>query len=53
MGAPIEMATYRHSAGWNDWYDTDESQKVLKYQNRSYQQYSDQMRSIITEMMEE
>ena len=53
MGAPIEMATYRHSAGGNDWYDTDESQKVLKYQNRSYQQYSDQMRSIIKEMMEE
>ena len=53
MGAPIEMAKYRYSAGWNDWYDTDESQKVLKYQNRSYQQYSDQMRSIIKEMMEE
>ena len=53
MGAPIEMAKYRYSAGWNDWYDTDESQKVLKYQNRSYQQYADQMRSINKEMMEE
>ena len=53
MGAPIEMAVYRDSAGWNDWYDTDESQKILEYQNRSYQHYSNQMRSIIKEMMEE
>ena len=53
MGAPIEMAVYRDSAGWNDWYDTDESQKILEYQNRSNQHYSNQMRSIIKEMMEE
>ena len=53
MGAPIEMAVYRDCAGWNDWYDTDESQKILEYQNRSYQHYSNQMRSIIKEMMEE
>ncbi|MEC9321145.1 MAG: NAD(P)-dependent oxidoreductase [Chloroflexota bacterium] len=53
MGAPIEMAVYRDSAGWNDWYDTEESQRILGYQNRSYQHYSNQMRAIIKEMMEE
>ena len=51
MGAPVDMAVYRDSPGWNDWYDTEESQKILKYQNRSYEYYSDQMKAIIEEMM--
>ena len=29
MGAPVEMAVYRDSTGWNDWYDTTESQRIL------------------------
>ena len=52
MGAPVEMATYRDSTGWNDWYDTTESQRILSYQNRSYSYYSDQMKKIIRDMME-
>ena len=51
MGAPVDMAVYRDSPGWNDWYDTEESQKILKYQNRSYEYYSDQMKAIVEEMM--
>ena len=51
MGAPIEMAKYRYFAGWNDWYDTEQSQRVLCYQNRNYEYYCDQMRSIVKEMM--
>ena len=53
MGAPIEMAQYRESTGWNDWFDTEESQRILKYQNRSYEFYSDQMKAIVEEMMGE
>lgn len=51
MGAPVEIAVYRGTSGWNDWYDTEESQKILKYQNRSYEYYSDQMKAIVEEMM--
>jgi len=53
MGAPSEEATYRETPGWMDWYDTDESQRILKYQSRSYERYSDQMRAIVQAMIEE
>lgn len=53
MGAPAEEAVYRDAAGWVDWYDTEESQQILKYQNRSYQRYSDEMRAIIEALMAE
>ena len=52
MGAPVEMATYRETPGWMDWYDTEESQRILGYQNRSYQHYIGEMQAIIQEMME-
>lgn len=53
MGAPVELATYRDAPGWVDWYDTDESQRILGYQNRSYQHYIGEMQTIIQEMMGE
>jgi len=52
-GAPFEDVDYRETPGWVDWYDTEESQRVLQYQNRSYQHYSDEMRAIIEMMMAE
>ena len=52
MGAPVEMATYRDTPGWMDWYDTEDSQCILGYQNRSYQHYIGEMQAIIQEMME-
>jgi nucleoside-diphosphate-sugar epimerase len=52
MGAPVELATYRDTPGWMDWYDTGESQQILGYQNRSYQHYIGEMKAIIQEMME-
>ena len=52
MGAPVEMATYRDTPGWMDWYDTEESQRILGYQNRSYQHYIGEMRDIIRGMVE-
>lgn len=51
MGAPVDMANYRETPGWNHWYDTEKSQSILKYQNRSYEHYSDQMRKIVEDMM--
>ena len=53
MGAPMEDVDYRDSPGWVDWYDTVESQLVLKYQSRSYQVYSNEMRKIVEELMAE
>ncbi len=53
MGAPVEDVDYRESPGWVDWYDTEESQRILNYQNRSYQYYSDEMRAIVEELMAE
>ena len=53
MGAPAEEATYRETPGWMDWYDTEESQRILNYQSRSYEHYSDEMRSIVQAMMTE
>jgi hypothetical protein len=47
------MAIYREKPGWNDWYDTVESQKILNYQNRSYAYYSGEMKAIVEEMMAE
>ena len=52
MGAPVELATYREAPGWMDWYDTEESQRILGYQNRSYQHYIGEMQAIIQSMME-
>ena len=51
MGAPVDMAVYREDPGWNDWYDTEESQSILRYQNRSYDDYCGQMKAIVEEMM--
>ena len=53
MGAPFEDVDYRESPGWVDWYDTEESQRLLGYQNRSYQRYSNEMHAIIEAMMAE
>ena len=53
VGAPADEATYRETPGWMDWYDTEESQRILKYQSRSYEHYSDEMRAIVRAMMGE
>ncbi|MCI0439218.1 MAG: NAD(P)-dependent oxidoreductase [Chloroflexi bacterium] len=53
MGAPVEDAVYRDKPGWVDWYDTQESQRILRYQNRTYQHYADEMRGIVEAMMAE
>lgn len=52
LGVPIEEARFQKHPGWCDWYDTEESQRVLRYQNTSYQAYLDQLRGEIEKMMQ-
>jgi len=52
LGVPIEEAHFQKHPGWFDWYDTEESQRVLCYQNVSYQAYVGQLRSEIKKMMQ-
>ena len=51
LGAPADEAVYRDSPGWVDWYDTDDSQRVLDYQQRSYQHFAAEMRAVVEAMM--
>ena len=39
MGLPPEEGQYSARAGYFDWYDTDESQAVLGYQQTSFERY--------------
>ena len=53
LGVPIEEAHFQEHPGWCDWYDTEESQRVLRYQNISYQAYLGQLRDEIEKMMQQ
>ena len=49
LGVPIEMASFRaqEEPGWVDWYDTEESQRLLDYQHHSYTSYLAALRAEI------
>jgi len=51
LGVPIEEARFQEKPGWFDWYDTGSSQRLLRYQNTSYQAYLEQLRALVKEMM--
>ncbi len=53
LGVPIEAAGFQKQPGWCDWYDTDESERILGYQKTSYRVYLDQIQSEIDKMMQE
>ena len=53
LGVPIEEAQFQDKPGWCDWYDTEESQRVLGYQQTSYQTYLQQLSNEIQQMMSE
>jgi len=53
MGVPIEEARFRDSPGWCDWYDTAESQRILRYQNNRYQDFLGQLQAEVKKMMGE
>ena len=53
LGVPIEEAQFQDKPGWCDWYDTEESQRDLGYQQTSYQAYLQQLSNEIQQMMSE
>lgn len=52
LGVPIEEAHFQERPGWCDWYDTDDSQRILSYQKTAYQAYLGQIQSEIDKMMQ-
>jgi nucleoside-diphosphate-sugar epimerase len=51
LGVPLEEATFRTSPGWGDWYDTQESQQLLSYQNTPYGTFLAQIEAEIARLM--
>ena len=36
---PHESATFQEQPGWTGWYDTNESQRMLQYQNHGFENF--------------
>jgi nucleoside-diphosphate-sugar epimerase len=55
LGVPLDMATFRNqdAPGWVDWYDTEESQRLLDYQQHPYPSYLDILRQEVARMLAE
>jgi nucleoside-diphosphate-sugar epimerase len=51
MGVPPEEATFRTSPGWVDWYDTQESQQLLNYQQTAYGTFLAQIEAEVARLM--
>lgn len=52
LGVPFEEAVFMDKPGWFDWYDTQDSQRLLKYQNTSYETYLEQVKAELEKLME-
>jgi len=52
LEVPIEEANFQEHPGGYDWYDTEESQRVLHYQNTPYQTYLNQLHTEIERIMQ-
>jgi len=42
-------AVFSETSGWFDWYDTTESQTLLKFQNTSFAEFIAQLRKAAEE----
>jgi nucleoside-diphosphate-sugar epimerase len=51
LGVRPDEATFRTSPGWVDWYDTQESQQLLSYQNTPYGTFLAQIEAEIARLM--
>jgi nucleoside-diphosphate-sugar epimerase len=51
MGVPHEAAKFRDTPGWVDWYDTQESQQLLNYQNTPYETFLAQVKAEVDRLM--
>ena len=43
---PPESATFQKQPAWTGWYDTNESQRLLQYQNHAFEDFIDQLRAL-------
>jgi nucleoside-diphosphate-sugar epimerase len=43
---PPENATFQEQPGWTGWYDTNESQRLLQYQNHAFEDFIDQLKAL-------
>jgi len=43
---PAESATFQEQPGWTGWYDTNESQRLLHYQNHAFEDFIDQLSAL-------
>jgi len=53
LGVDASEAVYQDHPGHFDWYDTNESETVLRYQNNSYVAFFEQLEAEITRLLEE
>jgi nucleoside-diphosphate-sugar epimerase len=55
LGVPLEMAAFRgqDEPGWVDWYDTENSQRLLDYQQHTYTSYLDTLRHEVERLLAE
>jgi UDP-glucose 4-epimerase len=51
LGVPHEEAKFRATPGWVDWYDTQESQQLLSYQNTPYETFLAQIKTEVDRLM--
>jgi hypothetical protein len=51
MGLPPEEARYSERSGYFDWYDTDESQATLGYQQTSFTQFLELLQKAIDDAL--
>jgi len=48
---PLDEATFQENPGWFDWYDTEDSQRLLNYQQTSWQDFLDQLTQAVEEAL--
>jgi nucleoside-diphosphate-sugar epimerase len=51
LGVPPEEAKFRTTPGWVDWYDTQESEQLLSYQNTPYGTFLAQIEAEVAHLM--
>jgi UDP-glucose 4-epimerase len=51
MGVPAEEAGYQDVPGWFHWYQTDDSQAALTYQNTTFQDFLNRLAKAIQELL--
>ncbi|MGD8291274.1 MAG: NAD(P)-dependent oxidoreductase [Desulfobacterales bacterium] len=49
---PPENATFQERPGWTGWYDTNESQRLLQYQNHLFEDFIDHLRALYKQAIE-